>query len=324
LRYAESVQGGFRFSPVFSFSVPSRPVSGLTGYDTNRDDDTITVFDKKSGEVSAVITTGRGPEAIALDQKAGRAYVSLSGDDTVEVLDVTAGSFIDRIHLSVNDGPRELSLTPDGRTLLVVNTSSRILSIIDIRTLAETGRIPVGEGPRSVLIDREGKRAYVFNELSNTITVIDIANRAAIVTLSTDIGPKRGQFNRKGDKLYVIFEKSAYLSIIDPVSLTIVRKVFVGPGVSFIKVDTVTDMLYLCRKLESLVEMYDPFSLIPGVYIQAVSGIVYMTIDGEENNLYLVSPETRTLMTINLISKKKSSRIDVGDNPTWVTMMGER
>jgi YVTN family beta-propeller protein len=324
LRYAESIQSGFRFSPVFTLVIPSRPVAGLTGYITNRNDDHITVFNKKSGEVAAIITTGRGPEAISLDQRAGRAYVSLSGEDAVEVLDVTAGSIINRIHLNIGDGPQEISITPDGKKLLVVNTSSRTVSIIDSSALLEVGRLPVGEGARSVLVDHDGKRAYVFNELSNTITVIDIANRATVVTLSTDIGPLRGQFNRKGDKLYVIHARSPYLSVIDPFGLSIVRKMFVGPGLSSIKVDTASDMLYACRKQDAVVEVYDPFSLSPGAYIQVTSGVAYMTIDGEENNLYLVNPETRTIMTVNLISRKITLLIDAGDSPAWVTMMGER
>jgi hypothetical protein len=85
-----------------------------------------------------------------------------------------------------------------------------------------------------------------------------------------------------------------------------------------------TDMLYACRKQDAVVEVYDPFSLSPGAYIQAISGVEYMTIEGEENNLYLVSPETRTVMTINLISRKIATRTDAGESPAWVTMMGER
>jgi YVTN family beta-propeller protein len=324
LRYAESVQSGFRFSPVFSLSVPSRPVSGLTGYVTNRNDNHITVFNKKTGEVAAIITTGRGPEAIAIDQRAGRGYAALSGEDAIDVLDVVAGIVIHSIPLNAGDGPSELALTPDGRFLLVVNAASRTLSIIDPLGLAELGRVVVGDGPRSVLVDRAGRRAYVFNEFSNTITVVDIANRAVVVTLSTDIGPMRGQFNRKGDKLYVIHPRNPYLSVIDPLTLSVARKMFVGPGLSAIKVDTVTDMLYVCRKLEGVVEMYDPFSLSPGAYIQAMSGVVYMTIDGEENNLYLVSPETKMVMTINLTSRKITALIDVGESPAGVAMMGER
>ena len=107
------------------------------------------------------------------------------------MLDVTAGSIINRIHLTIGDGPRDLALTPDGKFLLVVNVVSRTLSILDTRALAELGRVPVGEGPRSVLVDRAGRRAYVFNEFSSTVTVIDIANRSVALTFSTDIGPIR-------------------------------------------------------------------------------------------------------------------------------------
>jgi YVTN family beta-propeller protein len=324
LRYAESVRNGFSFSPVFSVFVPAWPASGLLGLVANRDDNIITVFDKKSGEVAAMIATGRGPEAIALDQRAGRAYVSLSGEDVIEVLDVTAGRFVNELRLNVGDGPRELSLTPDGRTLLVLNAGSRTLSFIDPLALAELGRISVGDDPRSVLVDRAGRRCYVFNVLSGTVSVIDIANRATVATLPTDPGPTRGQFNSKGDRLFVVHERGAYLSVIDPSSLSIVQRVFVGPGLSFLKVDTTTDMLYASRAQEALIEAYDPFTLVAGAYIPAMRDIVYMTIDGQENNLLLLSAENKKLMTLNLISRKIIAETDVGGSPTWLTLMGER
>ncbi len=324
LRYAESIQGGIRFSPAFSLAAPPRPLAGLTGYIPCRNDDRIAVFDKKTGQVSAVLATGRGPESVVIDPRTSTAYATISGEDAIDIIDITGGGIINSIRLNTGDGPRGLALTPDGRTLLVVNAASRTLSIIDTRSLLELGRVPVGEGPRPVLIDRVGTRAYVFNEFSNTITVVDIANRAAVVTLSTDTGPIQGQFNRKGDRLYVISTRSPYLSIIDPVTLSVVRKMFIGPGPSSIKVDTMTDMFYISRQYDAVVEMYDPFSLAPGAYIPAVRGVTYMTIDGEENSLYLVSPETNTVMTINLISRKITGQTDAGEYPTWITMMGER
>jgi len=68
---------------------------------------------------------------MALDQRTKRAYVALSGEDEVDVIDVANGEVVDRIKLSGGDRPRELALTPDGRTLLVVNTGSNTVSIID-------------------------------------------------------------------------------------------------------------------------------------------------------------------------------------------------
>jgi YVTN family beta-propeller protein len=324
LKYSESVKDRLRFTPSFSVVIPSRPLTTLTGYVTNHDSQTITVFDKRSGRVAGVIPTGNGPLGMALDQKLAKAYVALSGDDAIDQMDVTDGNMIKRLNLTIGDRPREMALTPDGRFLLTVNAGSSSVSIVDTLSLIEVNRITVGNDPRSVLIDPLGRRAYVFNTVSNTVTVIDIANKAAAAVISTEPGPIRGQFNRKGDRLYVIYEGNPYLTVIDPFSLSAIQRTFVGPGASSLKVNTTTDMIYLGRKHDSVVEVYDPFSLMPGDFIVVNSGVDYLTIDGEENNLIAVLPDKGTVTAVNLISKKVVFEIDVGDNASWVTMMGER
>jgi len=323
-RSAESVQGGFKFTPRFSLTVPSVPAAGLQGYAVNRSDNTVTVFNKRTGEVASIIATGREPESAVFEKTAILAYVSLAGDDAVEMLDMADGVTIDRINLRTGDGPRDLALTSDGKVLLAVNAGSRTLSFIDTKERTELNRVPVGEGPRSLLTGRNGVRCYVFNRLSNTISVIDIANRAVVTVISTDPGPLMGQFNRKGDRLYVIHETGPYLSVYDPNSLALLKRVHVGTGLGFIKLDTATDMLYAYRKGDVRLEIYDPISLVPGDYLMAMSGIVYMTIDGEGNNLLAVGADKRRLQSISLISKKTVSETDIGQDPGWVTVMGER
>lgn len=323
-RYDGSVQGGFNFTPVFSLFTPPVPTFGLVGYAVNPGGNTVTVFDKKSGEVASIIAMGRQPEGVAFDQTAGRAYVSLTGEDAIEIIDIKEGIFINRLNLKPGDGPREIALTPDGRFLLSVNAASRTLSIIDPGGPIELARIPLGEGPRSLLIAPNGLRCYVFNFFSNTISVIDIPNSATVATLSVDAGPLMGQFNRRGDRLYVICEGSPYLSVFDPSSLSLVKRMFEGPGLSVIKVDSASDLLYAYRRGDERLEVYDPFSLLPVHYLRATGGIVYMTIDGQENNLYAVSAEKNRLLSINLNTEKIVFETDVGGTPSRVTMMGER
>lgn len=323
-RYKESITGGFSFSPSFSFSLPVRPLTSLVGYVTNQNSNNITVFNKKTARVSGVIATGGKPSGMALDQRAGRAYVAISGEDTIDLIDVTAAEVIDRIKLRIGDKPHELALTPDGKILLVSNRGSSTVNFINTSSLLEVGRVDVGREPNSILIDRNGRRAFVFNQLSGTISVIDIANRAIVTTLSTDSGPLRGQFNRRGDRLYVIHELSSYLTILDPTSLSIIRRFSVRMGMRSIKVDTRTDLVYLGKEHDILVEVYDPFSFVPVDSIRTGGGIAYMTIDGEENTLYMVNPETNSVLISNLVRKGIVAEIDVGEGPYWVTMMGER
>jgi YVTN family beta-propeller protein len=323
-RYNESVRGGFSFTPGFSLLIPPKPIIGLTGYVSNSGSNNITVFDKKTNRVMGVIPTGRNPLGMALDQGRNRVYVALSTDDSIDVIDITLAEIVDRLKLNIGDRPRELALTPDGRFLLCVNTGSNTVSFIDPGSLREVGRVTVGKSPNSILIDQTGRRGFVFNTLSNTITVVDIPNRGIIGTVSTESGPVRGQLNRKGDKLYVIHEGSPYLWEIDAAFLTLLRKDKVKFGESSIKVDNKTDYVYLGRKRDVVVEVYEPFMFSVIYYINTGGDIEYMTIDGEQYYLYLVNSGRKTMMVVNLVSKKIIAEFDVGEGPYWVTMMGER
>ncbi|MEW6599538.1 MAG: hypothetical protein AB1499_01070 [Nitrospirota bacterium] len=322
--YKQSVIRGISFSPSFSVFLPERPVAGLLGYVANYESKNITVFDKKSMQVIGVIATGNGPTGIALEQNLRRAYVSLSGDDSIDVIDMTSGEVINNIKLSPGDTPMEAVFTPDRYLLLTANSRSDTVSVIDPVSMIELTRIPVGNGPNSVVIDPAGRRAYTFNALSDTISVIDIASRSVAATISTEPGPFRGQFNREGNRLYVIHEWSSYITVIDPFSLSVENRIKAGMGVNALKLDTRTDLFYVSKKDDARIEVYDPISSIPFDYIKGDGSASYMTIDSEENNLYMVMPETQTVKVVDIVSKKVIAEMDVGRLPDWVTMMGER
>ena len=316
---------GMEFSPFFNARIPGRPLITLTGYVTNYGANTITVFDKKSHEAADVIQTGRGPAGIVIDQRQRRAYVLLTGEEAVEIIDIANGTVTDRIRLRPGDAPRDLALTPDGSTLLVANNGSNTVSMIDPIALVEFARFNVGNQPAAIKIDRAGRKAYVFTTISNNITVLDIPNRVVLpFTFPSDSIPLRGDFSRKGDKFYIFQAWSPYIMVIDPLSLSLVKKVYDEIGIGWVKVDTNTDKIYVGKKNDSHVEIYDPFSFIPGDYLSAAGGVAHMTIDGEENNLFLVIPEKRLLQIINLVSRKVIGEIDLDDTPYWATMMGER
>jgi uncharacterized protein YjiK len=58
--------------------------------------------------------------------------------------------------------------------------------------------------------------------------------------------------------------------------------------------------------------------------IPAEGGASYLTIDGQENSLLLLSPESRTLTSVNINTRNIVFVIDVGEDPYQVTLMGER
>ena len=324
LKYPDSVAGGFDFSPVFSAVTPPRPLADHAGFVTNSGSNTITVFDKSLAQAVAVINTCAGPFGMALDRRRLRVYVACPKDDEIQSIDVAAGEIVQRTRASPGDRPREVALTPDGATLVSVNTGSNSISFFDAMSLTRQERINVGSGPGSVLIDPGGKRAFVFNTLSSSVSVIDMATRSLVATLSMDAAPLRGEFNGSGNRLYVIHERSPYLTVLDPQQLTITTRTRLSSSVDAIAVDRVRGMVCLAGSHGTAVEFYDPNVLLPLYFMKTREGVSHLTIDAEDNRLYMVNPETRTLIVGRLADRKVVSEIDVGDGAAWVTVVGER
>ncbi len=324
LKYADSVQGGSSFSPAFAVTVPSRPIADHAGYVTNSASNTITVFDKQIMQAVAVIDTCAGPAGLALDQRRRRLYVACPNDDEVQSIDVATGDIVDRAGASPGDRPRELALTPDGNTLVAVNTGSNSVSFFDTGALTRADHVDVGAGPGSVAIDPAGRRAFVFNTLSGSVSVVDIASRAVVATLATEASPLRGQFNARGDRLYVIQERSPYMMVFDPQQLTIVTRARLNTPVSAIAVDRIRGLLSVGSPAQTTVDFYDPNALLPLYTMRTRAGVSYLAIVPDDNRLYMVSPDARSLLVGRLADRKVVSEIDVGDGPYWVAIMGEK
>ena len=324
-RYAESLTGGVLFNPRFTILPAAKVVKGLLGFVVNRGSNTVTVFDKVTGRVSDVIPTGAAPEGMVIDPSGWpRAYVAVSGEDVVEVIDLLQSEVIDRIRLTMGDRPLEVTLTPDGKTLLAVNAGSNTVSFIDTVSRYEQARIPLPNGPRSILLDATGRRAYVFNTLGSSVSVIDVPNRGVAATITTESAPLRGQLNRRGDRLYIIHQWSPHLLVIDTSSLAVVRKQNVGLGFQALKVDPASDWIYMARRGGSDVEVLDPFTLMARRFLGAGGEVAFMTIDGQENSLFLLMPGKETLRIVDLIRYDPRVEIDVGVDPCWATVLGER
>jgi YVTN family beta-propeller protein len=323
--YQKSVASGFSFNPTFSVRQPGQPVTGLIGYVSNSADNTVTVFDKKVGQVVSVIATGKAPKGIAIDQTRNRVYVAISGEDAVEAIDMYTGRPLNTIRLRDGSAPQDLALTPDGRLLISVNPGLNSVSFIDPLSFLELSQATVGDDPYSIRLDQTARRAYVFNVMSNSISIVDVAARSTVpAPVTVDTGVLRGDFASNGSRLYVISERSPYMTVINPASLQVSNRVFIRVPASALKVDIKTDLIYVAGTRRGEVEIYEPFSLIVVESIPAEASASYLTIDDQENSLLLLSQESRTLTSINFNTKQAVYVIDVGEDPYQVSLMGER
>lgn len=323
LKAAESIRREYAFSPSFTATLAPQTPPQVALYCTNTGSASVTAVDRHSRLVTGVVPVGHAPRGIALDRGARRAYVALSLEDQVEILDLAANAPVGRVRLSPGDGPSELALAADGK-LVVLGARSRTVSFVDPEAMSELGRVPVGDAPFALLVDRAGRRAFVSNRGSATVTVIDLANRAVFGTLATDAEPLRMDLSRDGSRLYVIHRGSAYVAVFALPSLAPETRAYVGLGAAAIKVDPRTELVYLSRGDERRISVYDPVSLQPLDELEVPGAVSHMTIDDAENTLLALMPERQSIAVLDLTSRRLLAEIPVGADPYAVAFAGER
>jgi len=316
---------GFRFSPFFSLALPSQELTSLVGYLILPEEDRITVFNRKTMRIVGDIATGRNPQRIIIDQNRGRAYVAVSDDDTVQVLDILRGNIRELIPLRTGDGPRDLALTEDGRLLISANYGSDTVSIIDPIQGVETERIRVGQGPTSVIVNRNGTRAYVTSSLANTLSVIDLSTGILSAVLSMEgTTPLAAALDRDEENLFIISGDSPNLTVLDPATLTTTDKIYIGAGAVSIAIDDNTGLVLVGKEHISEISIVDPSVLMPIDTIRLKGAAGHMTIDRQENALLVLVPGRKLLQKVDLVSKRVMAEMEMDAIPSEVAVVEDK
>ena len=321
---AASVRGGFEFAPRFHGVVAARTSPGLVAACSSAQGNGVTLFDSLSKVVAGLVATGQAPQGLALDPIGNRGYAALSGQDQVEIFDLSRGERLQRLNVGAGDAPRVLLLLPDRRTLLVVNDLSRSAVFLDTTTGQELARVAVGEGPRAVTPLRSGNRAVVVNRRSASLTLLDLATRQAIATVPTDPEPLQAQVSRDGNRLYVIQAGSISMAEYALPGFIVQKRIRVGLGASTLKLDPRSDLLYLAHAEDPHVEVYDPVLGLPIDGFDLPAWPSQMTIDDQQDQLFAVMPSRRSVAVVDLVNRRLVAELALPAEPFELRLAGER
>lgn len=152
------------------------------------------------------------PCGIALSPDETLAYVCLSRNNTVAVLDLVAGKARDPIAVGV--APYDLVLTRDGSEAWVSNWGGR-------RT--HDGDRTAMSSDTPALVDERGVA------VSGTVSLIDLKRRKEVVQIETGLHPCDLALDAANSLLYVANANSDTVSVIDTRSRKVVRTITVRP-----------------------------------------------------------------------------------------------
>ncbi len=114
-----------------------------------------------------------------------------------------------------------LDLTPDGSTLLAVNTAANTLMVFDITTgiPQQTDSILVGLNPVSVRA-RTNAEAWVVNHVSDTVSVVNLNSGTVVATLQTDNEPADVVFAGTPRRAFVSCSEANRINVFEPTNLS--------------------------------------------------------------------------------------------------------
>jgi DNA-binding beta-propeller fold protein YncE len=156
---------------------------------------------------------------LTLNASGDKPFVAALANNTVEVLDVKAGS-----HLRSLPGfhePQGIGSLPDQSLIAVANGSGDGAQLIDTNDYHAVRSVPLGDDSDNVRYDAAAKRLYVGYG-AGALAAIDPASGKVVGTVKLSAHPESFQLEREGPRIYVNVPNAGHVAVIDRNTMKIV------------------------------------------------------------------------------------------------------
>ena len=152
------------------------------------------------------------PQKLAVSPDGSQLLVPLNLADSAAVIDLNDADLVRYVLMGSGSYPFGAAILPNGRTGLVSNEASGMLSVVDMQSGTKLRDIAVGpplSHPQGIVVDRAGARAYVALSASDEVVVVDLrrwrVERTISVGRSAGLGtmPVALAIGPRGARLFV-------------------------------------------------------------------------------------------------------------------------
>ncbi len=152
---------------------------------------------------------------LAIDLARKRLIVAELGNDTVEVIDIAAGTVVHRF--SGLKEPQGLAYVSDGDLIVVASAGDGTVRLFNGTTFEPTGVIPLGDDADNIRVDpRNGQVTVGYG--GGALAVIDPRTRAILSTVKLAAHPESFQLAPDGGKIFVNVPDAREIAVVDRVS----------------------------------------------------------------------------------------------------------
>jgi DNA-binding beta-propeller fold protein YncE len=156
----------------------------------------------------------------------------------------TSSLEVERV-IRVGPVPKFLAVTPDDRLLVVANWCGFDVSVIDLASGLELGRVPVGRHPRGVAITPDSSVAYVAVMGSTRVGVIDLDSLEVSYLEGIGRSPRHLVLSPDGSILYVSLNGEGRIASVDTTTGDVLAKVATGSAPRSMEISDDGSALYV-------------------------------------------------------------------------------
>lgn len=257
----------------------------------------------------ALVAVTRGSSEATSDHAGmvrGTVWVANEGGGALTAID--AGS--NRVVATLNgiEGPHNVQVAPDGRSVWAVSGHDSYAAMVDAASLKLHGTVRTGMGPAHVVLTPDGRQAYTSNGDDDTVTAIDVASMKTVATIPVGSFPHGMRPSPDGKWLYVANAKGTTVSAIDTRSNRVTAEIEVGKSPVQVGFAPGGDVAYVSLNGEDAV----------GKIRVATRRLVAKTKVGDGPIQVYVSPDGKYLLAANQGSPEQPARtVSIIDTATF-------
>ncbi len=317
----------------------------LTGDGQNRS----SMIALAAGKAAGPIASG----SVSITSDSSTVFVVNPDSGSVSSLDTRTDEKIGEAF--VGEDPRSLSLSPDGRQLYVTSQGSSTLTLLDAARLTVLATIRVGAEPYGVLADPGGQFVYVASSATSSVEVIDLRlidqwryRNSVIARIQVGAKPKGLALSADGARLYVTHFLSGEVSAIDTSRREVIQVISTGSDSNMsqkIVIHSTNGRAYLPHIRSNTGNRFTLFDSTVFPVVSAIDTAANQSLPRERIDLslgpaaanlpfdiafspdgqrmYVVSLGSGDLSVVDLTTRQRTARVDVGDGPRGIVVTAD-
>lgn len=336
--YSTLMKIAYLFFGLVLTSAFAQAADNYTVFVSNERSGDVSVIDGQTDSVVGTIAVGKRPRGIHYSTAGNRVFVVTSGSprmapgvdterapadktaDGLVAIDAAQRKMVDRWH--VGSDPEQFAISNDGHLAFIANEDEASVSIVDLESGQERGRIKVSEEPEGVGVNPANGEVYVTCEEKGEVFVIAPNEQRVVAKITVGGRPRSVAFLRDGSTAFVPSENIATVSVIDAKNHKLSRKISLGEGT--LPMGTVVSPdgkeLYVSTGRGNTVAVVDAQKdeVLTSIPVGKRAWGIALSPNGDK--LYTANGASDDVSVIDVRTRKELKRVKVGSGPWGIAI----